>query len=165
MAIDAIAQTGSLYSHAGAEGAFRVSTRRTGGTALRDPFPRITFEDVALDQVGDRCSARVMLSLSGVEMVGTAEGEASRHGRLRCAAEATARAIENAAPNQLKLSVIAVKLVETEEAVLVIVSLASRANQDGERLVGSCLVKGQPDQSTVFAVLSATNRLVGLLLR
>ena len=132
---------------------------------MREPHPRITFEGVALDEVGDRCSVRVTLSLSGVEMVGTAEGEASEHGRLRCAAEATARAIENAAPSQLKLSVIAVKLVHTVEAVLVLVSLASQANQDGERLVGSCLVKGEPDQSTVFAVLSATNRIVGLLLR
>ena len=140
-----------------------MSVRR--GTVLREPYPRITFDDVVLDQVGDRCSARVMLSLSpGVEMVGTAEGEASQHGRLRCAAEATARAIESAAPSQLELTVLTVKLIETVDAVLVVVSLASPANQDGERLVGSCLVKGQPDRSAVFAVLSATNRLVGLLL-
>ncbi len=135
------------------------------GTALREPYPRITFEDVALDQVGDRCSARVMLSLSGVEIVGTAEGEASRHGRLRCAAEATARAIENAAPSQLKLTVIAVQLVETVHAVLIVVSLANPAKEEGKRLVGSCVVKEQLERSAVLAVLSATNRLVGMCLQ
>ena len=135
------------------------------GTALREPYPRIRFVDVVLDQVGDRCSARVMLSLLGVEMVGTAEGEASEHGRLRCAAEATARAIEGAAPNQLTLAVLGVNLIETLKAVLVVVSLTSQANQEGERLVGSCVVKEQPEQSAAFAVLSATNRLIGLLLQ
>jgi hypothetical protein len=132
---------------------------------LREPYPRITFEDVVLDQVGNRCSARVMLSLrEDVELVGTAEGDASRRGRLRCAAEATAQAIESAVPSQLALTVLAVKLVETVDTVLVIVSLSSRGDQDGERLVGSCLVKERPDRSAALAVLSATNRLVGPLL-
>ncbi len=140
-----------------------MSERR--GTALREPYPRIRFVDVVLDQVGDRCSARVTLSLSAIEMVGTAEGEASEHGRLRCAAEATARAIEGAAPNQLTLAVLGVNLIETLKAVLVVVSLTSQANQEGERLVGSCVVKEQPEQSAAFAVLSATNRLIGLLLQ
>ena len=130
-----------------------------------EPYPRITFGDMVLDQVGDRCSARVMLSLSpDIEMVGTAEGEASQHGRLRCAAEATAQAIKSAAPSQLELTVLTVKLIETVDAVLVVVSLASPANKEGQRLVGSCLVEEQPDRSAVFAVLGATNRMVGLFL-
>ena len=130
-----------------------------------EPYPRITFDDLVLDQVGDRCSARVMLSLSpGVEIIGTAEGEASQRGRLRCAAEATAQAIEGATAEQLELTVLAVKLVETIDAVIVVVALASPSSQDGQRMVGSCLVQGQPDRSAVLAVLSATNRLVGPLL-
>ena len=129
------------------------------------PYPRITFGEVVLNQIGGHCSARVMLSLSpGVEVVGTAQGEASQHGRLRCAAEAAARAIEGAVPNQLTLAVLGVNLIETLKAVLVVVSLASPAKQGGQRLVGSCLVDGQPDRSAVLAVLNATNRLVGLLL-
>lgn len=143
-----------------------MSVRRTGGTALREPRPRITFEDLVVHEVGGRCSAQVMLSLSkGVEVVGRAEGDASQRGRLRCAAEATAQAIEGAAEGELKLTVLAVTLVETVDAVLVLVALASRAKQDGERLVGSCLVKGGEDRSAALAVLSATNRLVGMLLR
>jgi len=131
-----------------------------------EPYSRITFGEVVLNQVGGHCSARVMLSLSpGVELVGTAQGEASQHGRLRCAAEAAARAIEGAAPNQLTLAVLGVNLIETLKAVLVVVSLTSQANQEGERLVGSCVVKEQPEQSAAFAVLSATNRLIGLLLQ
>jgi hypothetical protein len=143
-----------------------MSGRRTGGTALREPRPRIMFDDLVLHQVGNRCSAQVMLSLSkGVEVVGSAEGDASERGRLRTAAEATAKAIEGAAQGELKLTVLNVTLVETVDAMLVLVALASRGKQDGERLVGSCLVKGQDDRSAVFAVLSATNRLVGLLLQ
>ncbi len=121
---------------------------------------------MVLDQVGDRCSARVTLSLPpDVEMIGTAEGEASQHGRLWCAAEATARAIESAAPSQLELAIIAVQLVETVHAVLIVVSLANPAKQEGKRLVGSCVVKEQPERSAVLAVLSATNRLVGMRLQ
>ncbi len=142
-----------------------MSARRTGGTSLREPHPRSTLEELVLDQVGDRCSARVMLSLSpGVEIIGTAEGEASQRGRLRCAAEATAQAIEGATTDQLELTVLAVKLVETIDAVIVVVALASQASPDGQRMVGSCPVQGQPDRSAVLAVLSATNRLVGPLL-
>ena len=136
------------------------------GTALREPYPRITFKDVVLDQVGDRCSVRVTLSLPpDVEMIGTAEGEASQQGRLWCAAEATARAIESAAPSQLELAIIAVQLVETVHAVLIVVSLANPAKEEGKRLVGSCVVKEQLERSAVFAVLSATNRLVGTRLQ
>ncbi len=114
-----------------------MSVRRTSGTALREPHPRITFEDLVLHQVGDHCSAQVMLSLSkGVEMVG--------------AAEATARAIEGAAQGKLKLTVLNVTLVETVDALLVLVALASRAKEDGERLVGSSLVKGQEDLSVAW---------------
>ncbi len=142
-----------------------MSAQPTGGTALREPHPRSTLEELVVDQVGDRCSARVMISLSpGVEIIGTAEGEASQRGRLRCAAEATAQAIEGATADQLELTVLAVKLVETIDAVIVVMALASQADQDGERMVGSCLVQGQPDRSAVLAVLSATNRLVGPLL-
>ena len=145
-----------------------MSARRTVGTFLREPDPRNKLEELVVDQVGDRCSARVMLSLSpGVELIGTAEGEASQRGRLRCAAEATAQAIEGATADQLELTVLAVKLVETvdtADAVIVVVALASQASQDGQRMVGSCLVQGQPDRSAVLAVLSATNRLVGPLL-
>ncbi len=142
-----------------------MSARRTVGTFLREPDPRNKLEELVVDQVGDRCSARVMLSLSpGVEIIGTAEGEASQRGRLRCAAEATAQAIEGATAEQLELTVLAVKLVETIDAVIVVVALASQASQDGQRMVGSCLVQGQPDRSAVLAVLSATNRLVGPLL-
>ncbi len=137
------------------------------GTALREPYPRITFKDVVLDQVGDRCSVRVTLSLPpDVEMIGTAEGEASQQGRLWCAAEATARAIEKCCNRaNLELAIIAVQLVETVHAVLIVVSLANPAKEEGKRLVGSCVVKEQLERSAVLAVLSATNRLVGMRLQ
>ncbi len=137
---------------------------REAGVVLRELHPRVTFEDVVLDQTGNRCSARVMLSFADLQLVGSAECEQLQGGRLRCAALATARALEKAAPGQLELTVLAVKLVETVDAVLVIVSLVSRADHVGERLVGSSLVNGRPDRSAVLAVLSATNRLVGPLL-
>lgn len=68
-------------------------------------------------------------------------------------------------PSQLELAIIAVQLVETVHAVLIVVSLANPAKEEGKRLVGSCVVKEQLERSAVLAVLSATNRLVGMCLQ
>jgi hypothetical protein len=125
---------------------------------------RIRFEDFVLQQLPDnRCSARVVLAWHpGDEYVGTAEGENSPQGRLRSAAEATAQALEAAANGGVGLTVLTVKAVETMETVLVIVSLSGRVDQRSERLVGSCLIKESAARGAALAVLSATNRLLGI---
>jgi hypothetical protein len=138
----------------------------TAGRALTRSEKRIRFVDFVLQQLPDtRCSARVVLAwYPGEEFVGTAEAEDSPQGQLRSAAEATARALEAAAQGQVGLTVLSVKALETFDTVLVIVSLSSRVDDRAERLVGSCLIKERAARGAALAVLSATNRLLGVYL-
>ena len=136
----------------------RTSTRSDG---------RIRLEDFVLQRLPEnRCSARVVLAWHpGDEYVGTAEGENSPQGRLRSAAEAAAHALEAAANGQVGLTVLTVKakaIDETFETVLVIVSLSDRVDHRSEHLVGSCLIKESAARGAALAVLSATNRLLGI---
>ena len=70
-------------------------------------------------------------------------------------------ALQEASGGKVSLEVLAVKAVEGFDTVIVVVSLASRADGVAERLVGSCLIQGQSTRGAVLAVLSATNRLFG----
>ncbi len=128
---------------------------------------RVKFKDFVLQHLPDTlCSARVVLaSPTGEEFVGTADGEDSAEGQLRTAAQATAHALEAVAHGQVELTVLAAKALRTLETVLVVVALASRADQRSERLVGSCLIKDQPARGAVLAVLDATNRLFSVYLQ
>lgn len=125
---------------------------------------RIRLTDVRVDQEGDEYVARVELAWSPAEtFVGTGRGEARPHGRLRAAAEATAAALVAASGGRVQLDVLAVKSVEGFDTVIVVVSLASRVDDLTERLVGSCLIKGDAARGAVLATLTATNRLFGKL--
>ncbi len=129
--------------------------------------PRIRLKKFELEQRPNaRCAGRVVLAWErGEEFVGTAEGQDSPQGRLLCAAQATARALERAAPDRFTLEVIGVTVIEKFYAVIVAVSLASRLDEVAERLVGSCLITQRPSHGAVLAVLNATNRLLGKLLQ
>lgn len=100
----------------------------------------------------------------GESYTGRAEGPDTLQGQLRCAAEATSRALEAAAGDRIALEVLAVKAIEGFDTIIVVVSLSSRVEDRAERLVGSCLIKGDPTRGAVLAVLSATNRLLGRVL-
>jgi hypothetical protein len=108
------------------------------------------------------CQARVVVQWGGDQaFVGESTGDGSTRGKLRCAAEATARALVEASEGKVDLEVLAVKAVEGFDTVIVVVSLASQVGDVAERLVGSCLIEGQAPRGAVLAVLSATNRLFG----
>ena len=136
------------------------------GRAVNLSEVRVRFEDFVLQQLPEnRCSVRVVLSWHpGDEFVGIAEGEDSPQGQLRSGAEATARALEAAAHGRVGLTVLSVKAIETFNTVLVIVSLSSHVDHRAERLVGSCLIKERAARGAALAVLSATNRLLGIYL-
>ncbi len=124
---------------------------------------RIRLEKFELEQLPEaRCAGRVVLAWeTAEEFVGSAEGPSSPQGELRCAAEATARALERAAQDRVTLEVHAVKAIETFDAIIVVVRLQSEVGDLAERLVGSCLIKQHPNRGAVLAVLNATNRLLG----
>ena len=112
-----------------------------------------------------RSRSRVELGWGGAEtFTGLAECQDTPQGQLRCAAEATSRALELAAGERVALEVLAVKAIEGFDTIIVVVSLSSKVKDHTERLVGSCLIKGEPCRGAVLAVLSATNRLFGRVL-
>lgn len=129
-------------------------------------YCRCKLEDIALtNSTNDTCDGKVVVSLpGGLTFTGAAEGQGNPQGKLRCAAEATARALEAATEGKIELEVLAVRAVDGFDTVIVVVSLGSRVEDRVERLVGSCLIKGQPTRGAVLAVLSATNRLLGRVL-
>ncbi len=109
-----------------------------------------------------RCSGRVVLSWEGGEpIVGTAEGVDSQTGVLRCAAEATARALELAVDNRISLQLLGARTIKAFDAIVVVVSLHSRVSDHEQRVVGTAVIESQPSRAAVNAVLSATNRLLG----
>lgn len=128
-----------------------------------DATRRIRFEKLDLTQLPDsRCRASVVLSWSDENRVtGTAEGVSSPMGLLRCAAEATTRALERAVDNRVTLDLQGVTTIKAFDAVIVVVSLASRLSEHEQRVVGSAVANGKAAQAAVRAVLNATNRLMG----
>ncbi|MCH7489892.1 MAG: hypothetical protein IID05_04275 [Gemmatimonadetes bacterium] len=127
----------------------------------RDPNERVRLKEFEITQLPDgQCTGRVVVAWhSGANFIGTAEGTDSPQGRLRCAAEAAAHALEQATDSEVVLQVLAVKAIEPFDTIIVIISL--EIADVVKRLVGSCLVKEQMALGAVLAVLSATNRLLG----
>ena len=114
----------------------------------------------------DRCAGRVQLSLpSGGGFVGTAEREDTPQGQLRCAAEATARALEHATDDTIAIDILSVKMMEDFGTVFVVIGLEAAQQKKGSgismtRVAGACLSE-DPVRGAVLAALSATNRLLG----
>ena len=131
------------------------------GVTVRDLQKRVRLEGFEVTQLpAGRCAGRVVVAWQpGSDFVGTAEGAGTPQGELRCAAEATARALELATLNKIALQVLAVTAIEGFDTVLVVVSFEARDLV--ERLVGSCLIKGQPSRAASLAVLHAANRRLG----
>jgi hypothetical protein len=102
---------------------------------------------------------------SGSGFVGTAEREDTPQGQLRCAAEATARALEHATGDTIAIDILSVKMMEDFGTIFVVVGLETVKPKKGNgisvtRLAGACLSK-DPVRGAILAALSATNRLLG----
>ncbi len=138
---------------------------------------RARLEEFGVKQLpGGGCEARVELAGDREHrFVGTVPGEDSPGGRIRCAAEATAIALERATAAALALEpdsqekvgfevldVITIKAAHEYDVVLVLVSMTVGAVVT--RVVGSCLSGGQPTRAAVLAVLRATNRALSTVI-
>lgn len=128
----------------------------------RESRERLKFADFSFSaDASGQCSSRVVLEWSpGMSYVGEAQGLASATGELRCAAEATVRALEKAVQGKVSLELLGVKAVRAFDSVVVIVSLSCH---DGfaQRVVGSYLAAEEVPRGAALAVLNATNRLLG----
>ena len=124
---------------------------------------RLRFLEFGFERHPDgRCRAKVVLErIGGDTYEGGADGMASPAGELRCAAEATARALQFVVGDALRFELLGVKAVKAFDSSVVIVSLSSRDDGPSTRLVGSCLVDDDLPKGAALAVLNATNRLLG----
>lgn len=124
---------------------------------------RLRFVGFAFERLPNgRCRAEVTLELGpGERWIGRADGVASEAGELRCAAEATLRAIEQSVLGHASFDLLGVKAVRAFDTVVLIVSVVSRGDGVTHRLVGSFLADHDIARGAAVAVLNATNRLLG----
>ncbi len=129
------------------------------------PFPqdRLRFAQFMLERLPNgRCRVRVELTWRESErFTGDDEGLASQAGELRCAAEATVKALGQAVQGEVGFDLLGVKAVRAFDATVVIVSLAVRNEGHTHRVVGSYLSDAEPARGAALAVLNATNRILG----
>jgi hypothetical protein len=125
----------------------------------RERLKFVDFEFATLPT--GRCRTRVVLEWRpGNSFEADAEGLSSPTGELRCAAQATVRALEQAVENKVQFELLGVKAVRAFDAVVVIVSLSCH-DGEAQRVVGSYLTEDQLPRGAALAVLNATNRLLG----
>ncbi len=128
---------------------------------------RIRFKECKCEHLsGNRFTATVALTwLGGKELVGTSQAEDTETGRLWCAAEATARALEQAINRDVVLTIEVVEEISHTGLDIVVTLLSSRRSGGEQELLGSCIMGEQPERSAALAVLKATNRLVFNIMR
>ena len=138
---------------------------------------RVRLEEFEVKQLpGGLCEGRVELAW-GLKhrFVSTVEGEDSPGGRIRCAADATAIALERATAAALALEpesqekvgfevldLITVKAAHEHDVILVLVSMT--VGDVVTHVAGSCLSGDQPSRAAVLAVLRATNRALSTVI-
>ena len=124
---------------------------------------RVRFQTYTMERLTNgRCHASVMLTLGDDrEFKGESSGLSSQAGELRCSAEACAQALALSVGNAVEFEVLGVKAVRAFDSMVVIVSLALKADDGPHRLVGCCLTEQDPSRGAALAVLNATNRLLG----
>ncbi len=119
---------------------------------------RLTIEHVQLVSAGLGTSVTVTLGLDGRSLEGQAEGVSTQSGLLRSVATATVRAIEAITDATLRFEVEHVEVARTgtdQTALVVITMLTGRSSQ---RLSGASVVREDPREAVIRAVLAALNR-------
>jgi hypothetical protein len=130
---------------------------------MPDTHPRLRFAEFRMERLpSGRCNAAVVLTgPAGARYEGEAQGLASQAGELRCAAQACISALTQSVEGELSFECLGVKAVRAFDAIVVIVSLATRGEGVPKRVVGSVLTEEDATRAAALAVLNATNRLLG----
>lgn len=126
------------------------------------PQGRLIFNDFEFERFPNGlCRARVDLGRrSGDAYTATVEGSGSTTGALRCAAQASLAALEQAVQARYSFQFVGVKTVSAFDSVIVIVALAASREGASRRLVGSYVTEHDATRAAAIAVLNATNRLL-----
>ncbi len=103
---------------------------------------------------------RVSLEWGGALHQGEEVGEGGLTLELRTAAAAAVKAVQELAPEDLRLRLIGVKQIRAFDQEITVVSLF-RDTGPPQRLVGAVLTSDDPLRSPALAVLNALNRVLG----
>ncbi len=124
---------------------------------------RIGLKEFNLEELsGNRCSARAILAWpEGDDFVGTACGKDTEMGRLRCAADAAARAVALSVNHEIALKPAEVQTIQESNMGIVVILLSGQVLGETQRFTGSCIIGEEPARSAALSVLKATNRLMG----
>lgn len=129
-----------------------------------DRIQRVRCEGVHTDVSQDStCRTRVQVEwTNGALFEGTGEGSLTPEGQIKAGARAAVEAAENATGGTLSLHLRGAKAIRAFDRHLVIVSLRGESPSNRYDLIGSAAA---PDddlvRGAVFAVLNATNRILG----
>lgn len=109
-----------------------------------------------------QCTAEVELTWTdGRTMTGRASGQSSPLGDYRIAADAALHAIEGFVAGIVRFEIIGVKAIKAFDANVVIVSIHAHRDGPVATLLGCYLAEGDAIKAAAYAVLNATNRMIG----
>ena len=138
----------------------RPDRRVRGEDSTMTDDERLVFSDFTFKRFPDgRCRAQVQLTRrGGDQFVGTSEGRGTDTMALRCAAQASVGAIQQAVEPGQSLELLGVKSVHAFDSVIVIVSVGVSGGGNRRRFVGTYVAEKGSERAAAVAVLNATNR-------
>jgi hypothetical protein len=125
--------------------------------------PRVAVHAIAFRDMRGESEAEVVLRHSRREAMGIARGSGTGLSGARLVASATAHALERFLDSRHRIEVGEVKQVDLGDRSAVLVTVSVNAGRDEYLLLGSCWVFEDLKRATVYAVLDATNRVIGRL--
>lgn len=142
----------------------KISIAQLGvnGNGAKSAVKRIKIGAVNTETSDLKAKVRVELRQGEAQFYGIAEGVASQAERLRLAAEATLRAVEQWTKAEARFSLEGVTIVRlgSEQAAVACISMISSAGEAS--FIGSAIVKNSENDAVVKATLAAINRRVGI---
>jgi len=140
----------------------RVAAIRAGEPEGPPPQARLKYVGLTVSLLRDTSEVKVHLEERGLRYEGLASGPNVGRLRLDLVAEAAVRAVEVflRVSGLLILDGVSVARVGARDVAVVVLTLAG---QGGEILSGSSVVRDDPREAVVRAVLNAVNRPVGWL--
>lgn len=126
---------------------------------------RAVIEDVSEQIDGSRATATVTLKWHDTILKGSATGPAANTTRLQLVADATLQAVSEALSEESALGISGVAVTSVGVHQVAIAQVVLVTGQTEKSLVGSSIVKSDPERAIVRAVLDAVNRQIPALRR
>lgn len=124
------------------------------------PAGRLVIERVQLVSAGLGVTVTVTLGAGESSVSGEAEGAATTLSLHRSVAAATLRAVEAVVQDQVRFDVEHVEIANTGEGRTALVVISLLTGRGTQRLCGASVVREDPRQAVIRAVLAAVNRRI-----